>query len=407
MADVESLNETMGPAFIGMTVASLLLGISSIQAYIFFTTSSDSRPLRYLVGLVVLFDFVHQALITHTLYFYLILNQGKAVVLNLAVWQVQFISSTNHRGAEHIRRSLLVEIIINGFTAFFVQRLVSRTAYRRRSSLLITVSFLTWRIWRLSNYNIWITGVVTAIVLAEFGCVIAFGIIALVRARTFVELASDLERLSVTVNAFAAAGDILITATLAWLLQSSKTGFRRLDAILNKLTIFAINAGALTSLVALGSLISLLAAPNTFFSISFFFCMGRLYTNSLLASLNTRKKIRGEGDNVQSTNCHTFSFQANRLTRPSSFISFAYKKRRGQSSSIQIDTQPEYRMRTYCETSMPKNKSKDREEYKLGMASANERSHAYLESIAGFPVKPSEAHCNAVRDHPPLQLFCS
>ncbi|KAJ3753089.1 hypothetical protein EV360DRAFT_88114 [Lentinula raphanica] len=356
MADVESLNETMGAAFIGMTVAGLLLGISSLQAYIYFTTSSDSRPLRYLVGLVVLFDFVHQALITHTMYYYLISNYGKPAVLGLAVW------------------SLLAEVLFNGFTAFCVQ------------------SFLTWKIWRLSNYNIWITGLVTALVLAEFGCVVAFGIIALVRVRTFVELAADLKGLSVTVNAFAAAGDVLIAAILTWLLQSSKTGFERSrsDTMLNKLTIYAVNTGALTSLFAVASLISILAAPNTFIYISFFFCMGRLYTNSLLASLNARKKIRGEGENVQTTS-RNFSFQTKSLTKPSSFISFASKKRPGDIS-IQIDTTHERRAQDYSKTPT----SKHEEEYELGTASTGNLSRIDFESTADIPTLPSEAHCNAV-----------
>jgi len=37
-------------------------------------------------------------------------------------------------------------------------------------------------------------------------------------------------------------------------------------------------------------------AGDTFLYIAFFFCVGRLYTNSLLASLNARKKIRDASD---------------------------------------------------------------------------------------------------------------
>ncbi|KAJ3725667.1 hypothetical protein DFJ43DRAFT_574179 [Lentinula guzmanii] len=355
MSVVESLNDTMGAAFIGMAVAGFLLGLSFLQAYIYFSEQHDTLVVRSLVGLVVSFDFVHQALISHTVYYYLILNYGDPSALGLVVW------------------SLLAEVIFNGFTAFCVQ------------------SFLTWKIWRLSNSNMWVTGVVAALVLAEFGCVIAFGIIALVRVRTFADLATDLKGLSITVNAIAAAGDVLIAGILTWLLQTSKTGFQRSDTMLNKLTIFAVNTGALTSLFAVASLISILAAPNTFIYITFFFCMGRLYTNSLLASLNARKKIRNGGDNVHTTTGHNFSFQSKSFTKPSSFISFGSKRQ--QEISIQIDTTQELRAQDYSRSCTM---SKQNEEYELGGSSTGNISRADIDSTVDIPVLPSEAHFNAV-----------
>ncbi|KAJ4501219.1 hypothetical protein C8R41DRAFT_749487 [Lentinula lateritia] len=266
----------MGAAYIGVLVAGFLLGLSCLQAYIYFSEQNDNRGIRSLVGLVVFFDFVHQALISHTVYYYLILNYANPSALSLAVWYVH----------------------LKGFTAFCVQ------------------SFLTWRIWRLSNSNVWVTGIVVSLVLAEFG--------ALSESYLFVYLfcisqVASLE-LSVTVNALAAAGDVLIAGILTLLLQKSKTGFQR-----QVYTLFAVNTGALTSLCAVASLISILAAPNTFIYISFFFCMGRLYTNSLLATLNARSKIRNAGDNVQTTSGQNFSFSFKSFTKPSSFVSYSSK----------------------------------------------------------------------------------
>ncbi|KAH7875717.1 hypothetical protein F5879DRAFT_543975 [Lentinula edodes] len=356
MSPVESLNNTMGAAYIGVSVAGFLLGLSCLQAYIYFSEQNDTRTIRSLVGLVVLFDFVHQALISHTVYYYLILNYANPSALSLAVW------------------SLLAEVLFNGFTAFCVQ------------------SFLTWRIWRLSNSNIWVTGIVVSLVLAEFGCVVAFGIIALVRVSTFVELAADLKELSITVNALAAAGDVLIAGILTILLQKSKTGFQRSDTMLNKLTMFAVNTGALTSLCAVASLISILAAPNTFIYISFFFCMGRLYTNSLLATLNARNKIRNAGDNVQTTSGQNFSFSFKSFTKPSSFVSYSSKKPPGEIS-IQIDTTRERRAQDY---SSRHTLSKQEEEYELGNSSTGNLSHGDIESTASIHTLANDTHFDAV-----------
>ncbi|KAI3600676.1 hypothetical protein WG66_014174 [Moniliophthora roreri] len=110
--------------------------------------------------------------------------------------------------------------------------------------------------------------------------------------------------LSILVNALAAAGDVYIAATLCWLLHSSRTGFRRSDTIIKKLILFTVNTGALTSLCAVASLISITAAPNTFIYITFFFCIGRLYANSLLATLNARGTIRESADEAEYNTTH-------------------------------------------------------------------------------------------------------
>ncbi|KAJ3932852.1 MAG: hypothetical protein NXY57DRAFT_1001081 [Lentinula lateritia] len=338
MSPVESLNNTMGAAYIGVLVAGFLLGLSCLQAYIYFSEQNDNRGIRFLVGLVVFFDFVHQALISHTVYYYLILNYANPSALSLAVWYA--------------------EVLFNGFTAFCVQ----------------------------SNSNVWVTGIVVSLVLAEF----AFGIIALVRVSTFVELAADLKELSITVNALAAAGDVLIAGILTLLLQKSKTGFQRSDTMLNKLTMFAVNTGALTSLCAVASLISILAAPNTFIYISFFFCMGRLYTNSLLATLNARSKIRNAGDNVQTTSGQNFSFSFKSFTKPSSFVSYSSKP---GEISIQIDTTRERRAQDY---SSRHTLSKQEEEYELGNSSTGNLSHGDIESTASIPTLANNPHFDAV-----------
>ncbi|KIK52367.1 hypothetical protein GYMLUDRAFT_251305 [Collybiopsis luxurians FD-317 M1] len=265
MESLGSMNETFGAAYIGITVAALLLG-GPLPFFNVLECRISPNWLQYRPSKDVLsFDFIHQALITHTGYVYLVTFYQQSAKLATVVW------------------SLLAEVLFNGLTAFSVQ------------------CFLTYRIWKLSGTRIWLTGVVVSFVLAEFACVMAFAIISLVRVKTFEQLAAELKGLSVTVNALAAAGDLLIAGILTLLLQRSKTGFRKSDTMINKLTIFAVNTGALTSLCAVASLISILAAPNTFIYISFFFSMGRLYTNSLLATLNARKAIRRAAEGIHTS----------------------------------------------------------------------------------------------------------
>jgi len=274
-----------------------LHGVSCIQAWYYFTHQNDTWPIKSLVSAVMIFDTIHQALISHTVYTYLITNFGNYPSLEKLVW------------------SILVEVIFNGLTAFLVQ------------------SFLTVRVWRLSNRNTWLTALAVTLVIGEFACVIAFTGMSL-RLRTFVELAR-LKPLSVTVNALAAASDVLIAATLCTLLHRSRTGFHRSDTMINKLILFAVNTGCFTSLCAVASLISIVVAGGTFLYIAFFFCIGRLYSNSLLATLNARDMIRGAADDVQSTD-DNFSLSLREIPKTATIGS-----RRPTNISIKIDTTKE------------------------------------------------------------------
>ncbi|PBK84126.1 hypothetical protein ARMGADRAFT_1055598 [Armillaria gallica] len=292
-----SLNATMGVAFIGVVVAAILHGVSCVQAWYYFTHQHDQWPLKSIVVAVIVFDTVHQALICHTVYTYLITHYGNVAELQRTVW------------------SLMAEVFFNGFTAFLVQ------------------SFLALRVWRLSNRKILVTAIIALLVVTEFGCVITFGILALINVHTFAELAT-LKYLSISVNALAAAGDVLIAGTLSLLLHRSRTGFQKRDTMINQLIIFTVNTGLLTSLCAVASLISILTAPNAFIYITFFFCMGRLYSNSLLATLNARQRIRTAAEGINSSS--EISFSLKDISKISTYSS------RGPNIHIQIDAIEEF-----------------------------------------------------------------
>ncbi|KAF7309552.1 hypothetical protein MIND_00326100 [Mycena indigotica] len=306
------LDNTLGAAFIGVVVAAGLHGVSCVQAWWYYTHQNDRWPLKLLVAAVMVFDTVHQGLISHTLYTYLVTNYDNPIELSQIVW------------------SLLVEVLFNGLTALLVQ------------------SFLTVRIWRLSNRNSWLTGAALILVLGEFVIVTsrfalystwwAPAYVALsLQLQTFAEL-TELKSLSITVNSLAAAGDVLIAATLCKLLHSSRTGFHRSDTMIRKLMMWAVNTGLITSICAIASLISITVAGNTFIYILFFFCMGRLYCNSLLATLNARNSIRGAADGVHTTS-ENLSLSLREFQPKNTTLSISSKR---PNISIKIDTTQEF-----------------------------------------------------------------
>jgi len=145
----------------------------------------------------------------------------------------------------------------------------------------------------VSNRNLFVTVPLVILIAAEFVSVVVYFAKA-ITMDTFVQLAT-LKALSMTVNVLAVAGDVLITVAFCVLLHRSRNSLRRSNTMINMLIAFSVQTGMLTSLCAIDSLISIAVSPNTFIYISFYFLLGRLYCNSLLATLNVRKAIRQRG----------------------------------------------------------------------------------------------------------------
>jgi len=298
MATVVHLDNTFGAFLIGVVVSATLYGVTCVQTWYYFSRySSDPWYIRLLVAAVLLSDSVHQALITHTVYTYLVTDFGIYEDLATLVW------------------SLIVEVLFNGFTALMVQ------------------CFLTMRVYRLSNKSIIATAYVLSLVIGEFVLVVIY-VAKAIHFTTFTQL-TELKPLSMSVNAVAAAGDVLIAIFLCTLLQQSRTGFRKSDTMINKLILFSINTGLLTSICAVFSLISITVWPNTFIYIAFYFCLGRLYCNSLLATLNARKSLRGDSHD------ENVSLSLQGIQKSTNSVGTS-QRRLPNNIAIKIDTTQEY-----------------------------------------------------------------
>ncbi|KAJ8516328.1 hypothetical protein ONZ45_g6352 [Pleurotus djamor] len=83
------VDTTMGAALIGSVCAAVLYGVSSVQTWIYFHHyEKDMWYIKYLVAGVWLFDTIHQALITHTVYCYLVTHYANPAELGKIVWSI-------------------------------------------------------------------------------------------------------------------------------------------------------------------------------------------------------------------------------------------------------------------------------------------------------------------------------
>ncbi|KAF6762825.1 hypothetical protein DFP72DRAFT_568807 [Ephemerocybe angulata] len=296
-----SLDNTMGASLIGVICASVLYGVSCVQTWYYFNHyRNDVWYIKSLVGAVWLFDTTHQILISHTVYYYIVTNYGNPNSLGHLVW------------------SILLEVLFNGFIGLLVQ------------------GFLALRVWRLSNENIPLTVTVVALVLAEFASSVAFTVKSM-RLQTWGEL-GQLKGLSITVNIVGVVADILIAGALFFFLHRSRTGFKKSDTMISRLILFTVSTGFLTTICAVASLVSILVWGHTLIYVAFYFGIGRLYSNSVLATLNARKSIRGLGE--EDTDELSFSLQSFSKSGSKPMTSS-----RPTNLSIKIDTMQDYESR--------------------------------------------------------------
>ncbi|KAI6158509.1 hypothetical protein EDD17DRAFT_1763643 [Pisolithus thermaeus] len=95
--------------------------------------------------------------------------------------------------------------------------------------------------------------------------------------------------------------EILITTSLCVLLydSGSRSAVPRTKRLLNTLIIYAVNRCLLTLLVTIAQLV-VDANDQSAWTMGLDFIGGKLYANSLLASLNTRQHLRSQGSRPES-----------------------------------------------------------------------------------------------------------
>ncbi|KAL0576000.1 hypothetical protein V5O48_005967 [Marasmius crinis-equi] len=157
---------------------------------------------------------------------------------------------------------------------------------------LIVQSFLAYRVYVLSRKNIFVVTLVLLPVLGLFAVTVAYFAKAW-HFTTFAELAL-VGGFSRAVNVLGAVSDLCITSALSFYLWSSKSGMRKTDAIVNRLILFCVRTGLLTTACAILSLITISVLPNTFVYITFYSTLARFYSVSLLTTLNARADLRSQ-----------------------------------------------------------------------------------------------------------------
>ncbi|KIK28346.1 hypothetical protein PISMIDRAFT_674077 [Pisolithus microcarpus 441] len=257
-----AIPDGFGSALMGGLVSTLLYGITNLQIYLYFMHYEDGLAMKVLVSVIWILDTLHISFVCHILYYYLITNYGVPTSLDYIIW------------------SLPASVLVNVFVVSIVQCFFARQIYRR-----------------MSYKNQKGTGSQQILfVLAQFGFGIETVILEFINRNASVQ--TQITYYDVTPAwATIVVAEVLITVSLCVLLYDSNSRsvlFPRTKRLVNTLIIYAVNRCLLTSLVAIADLVIAIEVQDTW-SIGLDFVIGKLYANSLLASLNSRERVRSQG----------------------------------------------------------------------------------------------------------------
>jgi len=238
--------------FVGFVIATVLYGITLLQALFYFRTyTKDPWYLKLLTALVIGFDTMTTVLPAHAIYYYLIKNFG------------------NYAAGVSEPMTYRVENLMLTMITFLVQ------------------SFYTHQIWKLSRSKPLVIFLGSLVIITlGLGLEITVDII---QNATAAHLASN--RILIVggfVQGLAALCDITITASLCWLLHTRRTGIKRTEKLVDRLIILSVNRGLVTTVAQICFLVLNVSVPGKIYWFPFHQAVGKLYTNSYLAMLNIR-----------------------------------------------------------------------------------------------------------------------
>ncbi|KAI9059473.1 hypothetical protein FKP32DRAFT_1579823, partial [Trametes sanguinea] len=109
----------------------------------------------------------------------------------------------------------------------------------------------------------------------------------------------------------AVLADTLLTAALTFSLHRSRTGIKRTDSVIDLLIMYAINTGAWVRGTDHVGLVQALAMPNNLIYAGIVIVATKLYANSMMAVLNSRRSLAAHGSGL----VHTSSFNMTAIQR--------------------------------------------------------------------------------------------
>ncbi|KAK0431446.1 hypothetical protein EV421DRAFT_169058 [Armillaria borealis] len=250
------LAKSYGAVAIGALCASLLSGAVAIQTILYYKFyPSDFFRVKFLVFVIWFLDICHTTFIWISIWDCFISHFGDIERIDVIPW------------------SIAVTVVETALLTFLVH------------------CFFAHRIFMLSRRNWLITCPILIAATLRLGsaCVSTSEMIRLKTYSGFIEKLGWVFTLGLSMSSVA---DILITVSLFGLLQTSRTDAESINAIIDSLILYTFETGSLTCAGTIVDMACWVSMKSNLIFLGIHFVIGKLYANSLLVTLNTRRGLR-------------------------------------------------------------------------------------------------------------------
>ncbi|KAI0326034.1 hypothetical protein GY45DRAFT_1374268 [Cubamyces sp. BRFM 1775] len=264
-----SLDDSYGALLLGACISLILYGVSLHQLYRYFRMYSTDTPIiRALVIVLMILETLFSVLLAHTCYHTLVTDYFQPAALLSSSWSLKV-------------APLIAALITCEAQVFFV----------RRASLRMSAHHITYLRFLSAQppvgYKSRIASGIAVIALClHLGLAIAAGVLTF-RYQILAEFPSSADWLYATSVFAATVADLLLASVITAGLQRSHANCG--DGWIEPFVLYVVNTGLLTGIF--NAIPSILAArfPRTLVWAAFNCISARLYSNTLLSVLNSRK----------------------------------------------------------------------------------------------------------------------
>ncbi|KAJ6592590.1 hypothetical protein B0H19DRAFT_1245447 [Mycena capillaripes] len=267
-----------GPILVGTQLNWALLGVLVHQVFNFYSNFPKEKvEIKALVYWLLLLDLAQTAFTSHFAFGILVSGWGNPEVFSQLPWSSCSVS------------------VLAGFISASVQIFFAWFGSFKKESIFPTLILLTRRIYllqgRKNRYVLGICGLIVALALMQSISAVVNGIRFALKSQ-FAELAQLVIGVKIWLIGSAVC-DVVIAVTMITILTRYRkmTTWKKTDNIMNKLIYHTVETGAVTAISAIVEVVLFLVYPQYFFHEIPGFVLGKIYSNVVLATLNSRSTI--------------------------------------------------------------------------------------------------------------------
>ncbi|KAH8998315.1 hypothetical protein EDB86DRAFT_3076167 [Lactarius hatsudake] len=248
--------KTASPLLFGPLFNWTLYGILCVQIYVYsYNFPMDRRSVKILAYFVFVLETVQTALTGADLYYWFIADFGSV---------------------ERLAHSHFAPIDIA-----FINAIIS----------LVVQGYFCYRIWVLNKRSLWLCGVIAVCAVTQAGAATWLGVTSLKDGK-YVLSKTGLYLWSIP----SALADILIAVAMTLQLRKARSDFS--NFVLVRVVRLTVETNALTAAMAITALVLYAAFPNEVYYVYITAIIGKIYSNTLLASLNNRIYFRDRRSSI-------------------------------------------------------------------------------------------------------------